>query len=128
MFAICSADSSDIARFCLAGMPKPCSSRRVAPSPIPKSTRPFDIRSSVANPSAVRAFARVVNTLGNELQQPRKAARGHGWPTVAVVWLLFNPAQQFQPESQRILACFMRTFVQETLDNKCIDNVGRAAP
>ena len=29
MFAICSADSSDIARFCLAEMPNPWSSRRV---------------------------------------------------------------------------------------------------
>ena len=55
MLAICSAVSSAIARFCLAGMSKPCNSRRVAPSPIPKSTRPLEIRSSVAKASAVRA-------------------------------------------------------------------------
>ena len=55
MLATCSAASRLMARFCLAGMPKPPSSRRVAPSPIPKSTRPFESRSSVASPSAVRA-------------------------------------------------------------------------
>ena len=55
MLAICSAASSAIARFCLAGMSKPCSSSRVAPSPMPKSTRPSEMRSSVARPSAVRA-------------------------------------------------------------------------
>ncbi len=48
MLAICSAASSAIARFSFAGMSKPPSSRRVAPSPMPKSTRPFEMRSSVA--------------------------------------------------------------------------------
>ena len=55
MLAICSAASSAIARFSLAGMLKPPSSSRVAPSPMPKSTRPSDMMSSVARPSAVRA-------------------------------------------------------------------------
>jgi len=55
MFAICSPASIAMARFSFAGILKPPSSRRVAPSPIPNSTRPFDMMSSVASPSAVRA-------------------------------------------------------------------------
>ena len=55
MLQICSAASRAIARFSRAGIPKPCNSRRVAPSPMPNSTRPSDNRSSVASPSAVRA-------------------------------------------------------------------------
>ena len=41
--------------FSLAGMRKPPSSMRVAPSPMPKSSRPSDRMSRVARPSAVRA-------------------------------------------------------------------------
>ncbi len=44
-----------IARFSLAGIEKASSSRRVAPSPMPKSTRPCETRSSVARHSAVLA-------------------------------------------------------------------------
>jgi hypothetical protein len=39
----------------LRRIPKPCSSSRVAPSPMPNSTRPLEIRSSMATDSAVRA-------------------------------------------------------------------------
>jgi len=41
--------------FSLAGMPKPPSSSRVAPSPIPNSSRPLEMMSRVASASAVRA-------------------------------------------------------------------------
>ena len=55
MLAICSAASSDMARFSLAGISKPPSSSRVAPSPMPSSARPLETRSSMAIASAVRA-------------------------------------------------------------------------
>ena len=55
MLAICSPASRLMARFCLAPMPNPPSSRRVAPSPMPNSTRPPEMRSRVATHSAVRA-------------------------------------------------------------------------
>ena len=55
MLAICSAASSAMARFSLAGMLKPPSSSRVAPSPMPSSARPLETRSSMATASAVRA-------------------------------------------------------------------------
>ena len=43
MLAICSAASSAMARFSLAGISKPPSSSRVAPSPKPSSARPLEI-------------------------------------------------------------------------------------
>ena len=55
MFATCSTHSRHIARFSCGEMPKPSSSAREADSPVPKSTRPFETRSSVAIRSATRA-------------------------------------------------------------------------
>ena len=50
-----SRPSCHIARFCAASMPKPPSSASDDDSPVPKSTRPFDTRSSIAMRSATRA-------------------------------------------------------------------------
>ena len=55
MLAICSAASSDMARFSRALMLKPRSSMRVALSPMPNSARPAETRSNMPTASAVRA-------------------------------------------------------------------------
>ena len=55
MLAVCSTASAHIAFFWSGSMPKPSSSTREADSPVPQSTRPSEIRSSVAMRSATRA-------------------------------------------------------------------------
>ena len=55
MRQIASIASSHIARFCVRSTRKPPSSAPELDSPVPKSTRPSEIRSSVATRSATRA-------------------------------------------------------------------------
>ena len=50
----CSIASCHIWRLSAGSMPKPSSSARVAERPVPRSTRPLEIRSSTATDSAVR--------------------------------------------------------------------------
>ena len=47
---------------------------------------------------------------------------------MVAVWLLFNTVKQFQPQGQWILICFMRDFIQETLDGKGVDHMCRSTP
>ena len=75
MLAICSAASIAMARFSLAGMWKPPSSSRVAPSPMPKSTRPLETMSSVRQ---ALGGARRVIVVGDHLADAVADADGRG--------------------------------------------------
>ncbi len=57
ILATCSTVSRHMARRSAGLIPKPSSSARLADSPVPNSTRPFETRSSVAMRSAMRAGA-----------------------------------------------------------------------
>ena len=53
-FTMCSSASPHSSRVSLGSMPKPSNSARVDERPVPKSTRPSEMRSSTATDSAVR--------------------------------------------------------------------------